>query len=114
MPRFHGRGMQTPKHMPLTTQADVAEAFCELVGRVNENVFHWSQSSDCFCHIADGHETKLNFQWDRKIFDFIAEAVMQAARTEIEILDRIHDAVVEAVQEVTDEFEHQIAMDKVT
>ena len=114
MPRFHGRGMKTPQFMPLDTPAQVTEAFCELVGRVNENVFHWSQSSDCFCVIADEHETKLHFQWDREIFDFIAEAVMQAARTELEILDRIHDAVVEAEQRVTDDFEHQIAMSKIT
>ena len=114
MPRYHGRGMQTPHDMSLHTQAQVTEAFCELVGRVNENVFHWKHASDCFCHIADTHDTKLNFNFDREVFDFIAEAVMDAARTEIEILDRIHDAVVEAEQRVTDDFEHQIAMDKVT
>jgi len=114
MSRFHGRGMQTPKHMPLTTQADVAEAFCELVGRVNENVFHWSLSSDCFCHIADGHKTTLNFQWDREMFDFIAEAVMEAAAVEVEIRRRIRQAVKEAVEEVTETFEHEIAMSKVT
>ena len=110
MPRYHSRGTKTPTGLPLHTREAVAEAFCELAGRVNENLFHWSHASDCFCAIGDEHPKMLNFQWDRQVFDFIAEATMGAMRTEAEIHNRIREAVAEAVQEVKDDYDHRIAM----
>ena len=106
MPRYHGRGIATPTDLSLHSKESVTEAFCELAGRVNENVFHWSHASDCFCAVGEGQPKMLNFQWDRQVFDFIASTVMGAVRDEAEIRERIRAAVAEAKEEL----EHEIAM----
>ena len=108
MPRYHGRGIATPTDLSLHSKEAVTEAFCELAGRVNENLFHWSHASDCFCAIGDEHPSMMNFQWDKQVFDFIASAVMGAVRSEAEIHERIREAVAEAKEEL----EHEIAMMK--
>ena len=113
--RYHGRGIATPTDLSLHSRESVTEAFCELAGRVNENVFHWSHASDCFCAIGDEHPRMLNFQWDRQVFDFIAEAVMAATRTEVEIQQRIRIAVTterEKNEELVNELQAQLAMTK--
>ncbi|GAG49619.1 unnamed protein product, partial [marine sediment metagenome] len=112
----------------LHDKESVSEAFCELAGRVNEAVYGWSYSSDCFCAIGDDHPKFANFQWSTQVFDFIAEAVMAAVRTEQEVQQRIRIGVMEAtgdgtseqyrqpdtteLQERIDELEAQIAMSK--
>ena len=115
MPRYHGRGIATPTDLSLHSKESVAEAFCELAGRVNENVFHWSHASDCFCAIGDEHPEPFNFQWDRQVFDFIAQAVMAEVRTEVEVQQRIRIAVTterESNEAERDELEAQLAMTK--
>ena len=112
--RYHGRGMQTPTDLSLHSRENVIEAFCELAGRVNENVFRWSHASDCVCAIGDGRRM-LNFQWDRQVFDFIANAVMGAVVKETDIQERVREAVFaerESNIAERDELEAQLAMTK--
>ncbi len=105
MPRYHLRG-DLGTDMDLHSPEKVAVAFCQLAGVVNEKLFRWSVASDCFCEIGDEHPKMLNFQWDRQMWEFIADAVMGAVRTEAEIHERIRVAVAEAKEEL----EHEIAM----
>ena len=95
MPRHHGRGNSAPTYSYLHSKESVSEAFCELAGRVNDAVFHWSHASDCFCAIGDEHPSMMNFQWDTQVYQFIAEAVMEAVRKEQEVQQRVRIALLE-------------------
>ena len=101
MPRHHGRGNEAPHYSYLHDKESVTEAFCELAGRVNQSVFNWSRPSDCFCAIGDDHPSPLMFSWDKQVYDFIAEAVMEAVRKEQEVQQRIRIGVMEATGDGT-------------
>ena len=114
MPRYHTRG-SVGTDMSLHSKESVIEAFCQLAGVVNENVFHWGYPSDCFCAISNEHPSPLMFSWDKHVWDFIKDAIEGAIQTEFEIQQRVREAVLEEREsniEERDELEAQLAMTK--
>lgn len=98
--RYHSRGGTVPTDMPLATREQVAEAFCVMAGVVNTNVFQFSVATDCFCVVGDQFPKMPSFHWDRQAWEFIAEAVQEKLDREVEIQQRIREAVNERTKEL--------------